>query len=132
MSHVKKIYEHLAETGQLDHTILVIYTDHGFEYATHERIPIIIHFPENANTGRHQNNVQIIDIRPPCCISRDPCARVDGWQILPGRRSAPDREIMSTTAGSPKEMAPPFYEINGVQVIHMPQVVRVEREEEHL
>jgi sulfatase-like protein len=116
--HVKKIYDHLAETGQLDHTVLVIYTDHGFQYATHERIPIIIHFPENANAGRRQNNIQIIDI-PATLLDylglRIP-AWMDGLSFLNGETPA-DREIISTTAGSPTEIAPPFYQINTMQVI---------------
>jgi arylsulfatase A-like enzyme len=116
--HVKKIYEHLTETGQLDHTILVIYTDHGFEYATHERIPIIIHFPKNANAGTRQHNIQIIDIPATLLdyLGLPIPAWMDGTSFLQGETPA-DREIISITAGSPKEIAPPFYQINIVQMI---------------
>jgi arylsulfatase A-like enzyme len=116
--HVKKIYEHLAETGQLNHTVLVVYTDHGFEYATHERIPIIIHFPENANAGRRQNNIQIIDIPATLLdyLGLPIPAWMDGTSFLRGETPA-DRAIITTTAGSPNEIAPPFHQINTVQVI---------------
>jgi arylsulfatase A-like enzyme len=116
--HLKKIYEHLAETGQLNHTVLVVYTDHGFEYATHERIPIIIHFPENANVGTRQNNIQIIDIPATLLdyLGLPIPAWMDGTSFLRGETPA-DREIFTTTAGSPSEIAPPFYQINTVQVI---------------
>ncbi|HET9912985.1 MAG TPA: sulfatase-like hydrolase/transferase [Anaerolineales bacterium] len=116
--HVKKIYEHLAETGQLEDTILVIYTDHGYMYTIHERIPIIIHFPENVHVGRRRNNAQVIDI-PPTLLDylgiRTP-AWMNGTSLLNGEAPA-DREIVSLTTGSPREIKPPFYQINIVQVI---------------
>ena len=116
--HLKKIYEHLAETGQLNHTVLVVYTDHGFQYATHERIPVIIHFPGNANAGTRQNNVQIIDIPATLLdyLGLPIPAWMDGTSLLKGEMPA-DREIISVTSGSPSEVAPPFYQINTVQVI---------------
>jgi arylsulfatase A-like enzyme len=116
--HVKKIYEHLAETGQLNHTVLVIYTDHGFQYATHERIPIVIHFPANANAGTRQNNIQIIDIPATLLdyLGIPIPTWMDGTSFL-NRETPADREIFSTTAGSPSEIAPPFYQINAVQMI---------------
>lgn len=117
-SHVKKIYDHLAETGQLDNTILVVYTDHGFRYAIHERIPVIIHFPEHANAGTRKNNVQIIDIPVTLLnyLGIPAPAWMKGASLLNGEAPAV-REIISTTTGSPKEIAPPFYQINIVQVI---------------
>lgn len=116
--HVKKIYEHLAQTGQLDNTILVIYTDHGLKYTINQRIPIIIHFPENAHAGKINNNVQIIDI-PVTLLNYLGIPRpkwMTGTSLLNGEPHA-DREIMSTTAGSPKMIAPPFYQIQSIQVI---------------
>ncbi len=116
--HVKKIYEHLVATGQQDHTVVVVYTDHGFQYATHERIPIIIHFPENANAGTRQNNVQIIDIPATLLdyLGLPIPEWMDGRSFLRGETPA-NREIITLTAGSPTEIAPPFYQINALQVI---------------
>src|SRR5215213_1237057 len=116
--HLKKIYEHLVETGQLNHTVLVVYTDHGFQYATHERIPVIIHFPADANAGKRLNNIQNIDIPATLLdyLGLPIPDWMDGTSFLKGEMPA-DREIISTTAGSPTEIAPPFYQINTVQVI---------------
>ena len=87
-------------------------------YTIHERIPIIIHFPENAHVGRRRNNVQVIDI-PPTLLDylgiRAP-AWMNGTSLLNGEAPA-DREILSLTTGSPREIKPPFYQINIVQVI---------------
>ncbi len=115
---VKKIYDHLSQTGQLDNTILVIYTDHGFKYAINQRIPIIIHFPKNEHAGTRQNNAQIIDIAPTVLDSLDlPQPEwMTGASILKDEPS-PTRKIISITAGSPKKIAPPFYQIKTIQVI---------------
>jgi arylsulfatase A-like enzyme len=115
---VKRIYEHLAETGQLDNTILVIYTDHGYMYTIHERIPIMIHFPENTYAGTRHNNVQVIDIPATLLdyLGISAPAWMHGTSLLNGEVPA-DREIISLTTGSPKEIKPPFYQINIVQVI---------------
>ncbi len=117
-SHVKKIYEHLAERGQLDNTILVIYTDHGFMYTIHERIPVMIHFPEDAHAGKRRNNVQVIDIPATLLdyLGIPTPTWMNGTSLLNGEVPA-DREIISTTTGSSKEIKPPFYQINIVQVI---------------
>lgn len=117
-SHVKKIYDHLATTGQLDNTILVVYTDHGFKYAIRERMPIIIHFPGDAYAGRRQNNVQNIDIPATLVdyLGLPPPAWMNGASLLNGEPPT-DREIVSTTTGSPKQIAPPFHQINVLQVI---------------
>jgi hypothetical protein len=117
-SYVKRIHQHLAKTGQLDHTILVVYTDHGFRYTIHERIPILIHFPKSANSGTRKNNVQNIDI-PATLLNYLGIPRpkwMTGTSLLNGEPDA-DREIMSTTSGSPKMIAPPFYQIQSIQVI---------------
>ena len=116
--YVKRIYEHLAKTGQLDHTILVVYTDHGFRYAIHERIPILLHFPENEISGTRKNNVQNIDIPATLLdyLGIPAPEWMTGTSLLNSEPDA-DREIMSTTSGSPKRIAPPFYQIQSIQVI---------------
>jgi len=115
---VKKVYEHLAQTGQLDNTILVIYTDHGLKYTINQRIPIIIHFPKNAHAGKIHNNVQNIDIPVTLLdyLGIPAPEWMTGTSLLNGEPDA-DREIMSTTAGSPKMIAPPFYQLQSIQVI---------------
>jgi arylsulfatase A-like enzyme len=117
-SHLEKIYTHLAETGKLDNTIIVIYTDHGFRYNVNHRIPVIIHFPRNAFAGRLQNNVQIIDI--PATLVDYLGIRRPSWMagvsLLKGEPPA-DREIISVIAGSPRKIAPPFFQIKTMQVI---------------
>jgi arylsulfatase A-like enzyme len=117
-SHLEKIYKYLVQTGKLDNTVLVVYTDHGFRYTINQRIPVVIHFPQNAFVGKQENNVQIIDI-PATLLDylRIPIpAWMAGVSLLKGE-PAPDREIISVVAGSPRKIAPPFYQIKSLQVI---------------
>jgi hypothetical protein len=116
--HVQELYTYLVESGKLDNTIIVIYTDHGFQYVTNQRIPIIIHFPHNEHTGKFENDVQIIDI-PVTLLDYLGITKPDwmtGSSML-GTETPADRKIISITAGSPKKIKPPFYQIKIVQVI---------------
>jgi len=115
---VKKIYDHLSEIGQLDNTILVVYTDHGYQYVVNQRIPIVIHFPAGAHAGTRQNNAQIIDIAPTVLdyLSIPQPEWMTGTSILNDEPS-PTRIIVSITAGSPTKIAPPFYQIKIIQMI---------------
>ena len=116
--HVREIYTYLEESGKLDNTIIVIYTDHGYRYVVNQRIPIIFHFPNNDHAGTIQNNTQIIDIPATLLdyINVDQPEWMTGSSLLQGEPPAM-REIISTTAGSPKKIKPPFYQIKSLQFI---------------
>lgn len=117
-SNVKKIYSYLEQSGKLDNTILVIYTDHGYKYVVNQRIPIIVHFPKDEHSGSRKNNVEIIDIPVTLLdylgISQPEWMR--GTSILSDEPPA-NRKIISITGGSPKKTVPPFYQIKTVQVL---------------
>jgi len=116
--NVQRIYDHLAQTGKLDDTILVIYTDHGFTYTINERIPIVIRFPQGDFSRRVKNNVQVIDI-PVTLLDYLGIPQpewMSGISLLQGEPPV-DRMIVSTTSGDPKKIAPPFYQINILQGI---------------
>lgn len=116
--HVEMLFQYLTTSGKIEDTVVVIYTDHGYRYAVNRRTPLIFHFPKNEYTGIRKNNVQVIDI---------PATLVDyleipqptwmmGTSILK-EEASPTREIISITAGSPRKIAPPFYQIKTVQII---------------
>lgn len=116
--HIREIYTYLEESGELDNTILVIYTDHGYRYVVNSRIPIIIHFPNEEHAGTVENNAQIIDI--PVTLLEYLGAQRPAWMTgmsLIGEEPPADRHIISITAGSPKKIKPPFYQIKSVQVL---------------
>jgi arylsulfatase A-like enzyme len=115
---VDEIYGHLEETGQLENTILVVYTDHGFMYAVNKRIPIIIRFPNQAHAGVRINNLQVIDAPVTLLdyLGIEKPSWMDGATFLDSEAS-PTREIISIIAGSPKKIKPPFFQIKSVAII---------------
>ena len=116
--HVREIYTYLKESGKLDNTIIVIYTDHGYRYVVNQRIPLIFHFPNNEYAGTIKNNTQIIDMPATLLdyINVDQPQWMTGTSLLQGEPPVM-REIISTTAGSPKKIKPPFYQIKSLQMI---------------
>lgn len=62
--YLEELYGALAESGELENTIIIIYTDHNMGYHTNQRIPLLIRFPKEQFAGSVKNNVQNIDIAP--------------------------------------------------------------------
>ena len=63
-TYLRVILETLEESGKLENTILILYTDHGQMYLTNVRIPLIFRFPSGAYAGRLKANAQNLDIAP--------------------------------------------------------------------
>jgi len=47
-----------------DQTILIVATDHGQGWVSNKRLPLLIHFPQDAYARRIQQSVQYLDIAP--------------------------------------------------------------------
>ena len=63
-TYVGKVIDELMNTGEIDNTILIIYTDHAQKYNVNIRVPLLIHFPRDEHTGSIRTNVQNLDISP--------------------------------------------------------------------
>ena len=115
---VEQVYQHLEETGQLENTILIVYTDHGYMYTVYNRVPVIIRFPEQAHAGTRANNLQVIDVPVTLLdyLNIEQPAWMSGLSFLNFEAPA-QREIISIVAGSPKKIKPPFFQIKTVMVI---------------
>ena len=61
---VAALVEVLRERGVLDHTLIVIYSDHGMRSDARQRTPLMFVFPEGDRAGRVTANVQNLDIAP--------------------------------------------------------------------
>jgi arylsulfatase A-like enzyme len=61
---IKHIIDWLKERDLYDNTILIIGSDHGQQFYSTKRIPLIIHFPHGEYAGKIQVNTQNIDIAP--------------------------------------------------------------------
>jgi arylsulfatase A-like enzyme len=63
-SEIANLVEYLNYLNLYENTIIVIYTDHGSDWSTTKRIPLIIHFPNDEYSGIINNNSQNLDIAP--------------------------------------------------------------------
>ncbi|RPJ40814.1 MAG: hypothetical protein EHM21_14090, partial [Chloroflexi bacterium] len=67
----------LTQDGSLDDTLIIVASDHGAQWATDKRLPLIIHFPNGEHAGRIQASVQMIDIAPTILDSAG--MEIPGW-----------------------------------------------------
>jgi len=62
--YLGKVIYHLKKTGEYDHTILIIYTDHNQQFKTNQRIPLVIHGPGDEYAGEITYPAENLDIAP--------------------------------------------------------------------
>ena len=62
--YIGEILKALEQTGKIDNTILVVYSDHPMGYDVRSRVPLLIHFPNNQYAGQINANTQNLDIAP--------------------------------------------------------------------
>ncbi|HUR35252.1 MAG TPA: sulfatase-like hydrolase/transferase [Vicinamibacterales bacterium] len=61
---VRTVIESLRTSGRLEHTVVVITSDHTNGWTTKGRVPLLIRFPGRLLAGRVQENVQLADVAP--------------------------------------------------------------------
>lgn len=93
----ERIFAALRKNGQLDRTIVVIHSDHGRNWETRERLPLMIRFPGGAHARREQRNVQLADVAPTILdsIGVDVPPWMDGLSLLRGDQLRDDRPIFA-------------------------------------
>lgn len=103
--YVQQVVNTLKQTGKLDNTILIIYSDHAQQWLTNNRIPLIIRFPNAEHTGTLTNDTQNLDISPTILdymgIS---IPKWMGGESLLGGEPAADRPIYGAGVGNNEEM----------------------------
>ncbi|MBN1614012.1 MAG: sulfatase-like hydrolase/transferase [Deltaproteobacteria bacterium] len=62
--YLEEVVGYLEEKGFLDRTIVILHTDHGQKWVTHEKLPLIIRFPRGEHAGSISANVQYLDVAP--------------------------------------------------------------------
>ncbi len=62
--YMKGIFTSLTENGQLENTVVILYTDHPRTRETNHKIPLIFWFPEGEYHGRLTSNTNNLDIGP--------------------------------------------------------------------
>lgn len=101
-----RLFDFLTRRGELDHTLIVVTSDHGehlleapgrFEHGGDwlealARVPLVIHFPSRLQPGRHDGPTESVDVLPTVLSLLDlpmpPGRSADGRDLLPVLRGA--------------------------------------------
>jgi arylsulfatase A-like enzyme len=96
---IETIFRALAEAGQLEQTVVVISSDHTWQWQTTGRIPLMIRFPAARIKGRVSANVQIADVAPTMLayLGRQIPDWMDGVPLLDPTALAGDRLIFGVS-----------------------------------
>lgn len=54
---IERIYRFLESRGVLENTILVLYSDHSYQWDSVRRVPLLVRFPGGTHAGRRTENV---------------------------------------------------------------------------
>ncbi|HEY3344677.1 MAG TPA: sulfatase-like hydrolase/transferase, partial [Anaerolineaceae bacterium] len=128
--YMKEVIADLTQIGQLDNTLIIIYTDHGFLDVTNVRIPLMIRFPNEEYAGKITHNTQNLDIAPTILdyLGLQAPSWMAGQSLLNGEPPA-NRPIFSAapnyqTANTHNELQldlskikPPFYQFGSIGMV---------------
>jgi hypothetical protein len=136
--YIGEVLGKLEETGKLNNTIVIIYSDHAMKYDVRVRIPLILHFPGNEYSGRIQNNVQNLDIAPTILDYLGiPIPKWMGGQSLLNGNPSKHRLIFSAATSATMldtskwilnsdRVKPPFYQFALINVIDCDNLYRLD------
>lgn len=122
------VIDHLRDQGIYDNTILIISSDHSQNNGTIERIPLLIHFPEDQYQGQLRSSVQIIDIPPTLLdyIGMKKPAWMEGTSLIDGEPG--ERAMFAVGVGTSIQLEnrevvtellkPPFYQFGFMSVVY--------------
>lgn len=135
--HVGEVITRLKELAVYDNTIIIIGSDHPEKYDMTQRIPLIIHFPEDEYAGQIASNVQAIDIAPTLLayMGLDIPQWMSGTSLLTGEPGP--RPIFGFGVGSnatliegqwqvdPEKIGAPFYQFQIMSVEYCDRWFRI-------
>jgi len=124
---VGEIVDFLKSKGLWENTILIVSGDHGEEWSTTDRIPLLIHFPGGQYSGIRKNNVQQLDVAPTVLdyLGIDKPSWMEGSSFLSTELN--NRPIFSagvdlvgneTAAVRTKPLEPPFYQFGSIIAVY--------------
>jgi arylsulfatase A-like enzyme len=130
--YIGELFRYLSESGKIKNTIIILYSDHGLEWNTLERVPLFFWFPDGQYAGTIQENVQLIDIASTILsyLGVPQPAWMQGQSVLRADLS-PSRRILSANVGEElmvtedrrtwvvdeTEISPPFYDLGKVNMV---------------
>ena len=127
---IRTIYKHLEKSGVLENTILVVTSDHGRNWNSAIRLPLMIRFPNKRNHGVITFNTSRIDVAPTLLdyMNWEQPPWLEGESLISHRENnRNERAIFSAkpanliTRGNDRwiqhQPTPPFYSLGGVGVV---------------
>lgn len=128
-SYSRDIYRLLEASGELENTLLVFNSDHGWRHHINETLPLIIRYPNQTRTGVVTQASQRLDIAPTVLgyLGITPPTWMDGHDL--NARSDNDYPIFIVTsarlqasnAGDWKiaaKLTPPFYSLGTMSMLY--------------
>jgi arylsulfatase A-like enzyme len=88
--YMQQVIDDLTQMGQLDNTVIIVYTDHGLMDVTNMRIPLFFRFPNGQYAGKITTNTQNLDIAPTILdyLGLQPPSWMTGQSLLKGQPPA--------------------------------------------
>lgn len=130
-SLIGKLLDELEKIGELDNTLLIIYSDHPELYDVRSRIPLMMHFPDDEFSDTIKTNVQNLDISPTILdyLGIDQPEWMQGQSLL--QEDKPDNELIFSTGTVLKirndqklwvvesaRVKPPFYQFSFFNIVN--------------
>lgn len=123
---IARLYAELEKRGMADNSVIIITSDHGQQWRTDRRIPLLIHFPGGEHARRIATSTQNIDIAPTLLdvLNISIPRWMEGSSLL--QNVDPNRIIISASAVELDEAAkdlnselktPPFFQFGWISGI---------------
>jgi len=124
------VFAELQRLDLLEHTLVIVYSDHGRDNALRTRTPLLFRFPGGEHAGRLRNNTQNLDIAPTVLdyLGLEQPGWMAGRSLLRGEPPA-GRPIFSAAPNYRRDndqgrleldlskIGPPFYQFGTLDVI---------------
>lgn len=93
--YFEQIISWLDRNGKLDHTLVVIGSDHSRRRHTYQRVPLMIYLPHAERTGVVDVNVQLLDVAPTILsyLGQPIPDWMEGESLLSSESISPEREL---------------------------------------
>jgi arylsulfatase A-like enzyme len=130
--YLNELFNYLSESGKIENTVVILYSDHGIQWNTLARVPLIVWFPHRQHAGTIQENVQLLDVAPTILdyLGIPQPDWMQGQSILSPDLS-PSREILSANVGDElmvtedrrtwvvdeSKISPPFYDLGKINLV---------------
>ncbi|TLN23657.1 hypothetical protein FDZ74_03555, partial [bacterium] len=137
-ARLQDFVDFLKANGQYENTLLVVYTDHGQQFQTTGRLPLILHFPQDAHTGVVAAATQNLDVAPTILdyLGIEPPTWMSGNSLL--AEVNPTRLIVAGSTGkiglqntdfftlTNDARKPPFYQFSEISAVQCQNWYRID------